>query len=99
MAVVLGAGSPIVFAAAVGSAWGFVDALTRPDSLFQAVHVSKWGLVAAFGALTVLIVSSGIGFDVIHAPYLLKTLNALLFMATSVSALAWASSYVWILTR
>ncbi len=90
----LAAGSPIVLGAAVGCAWGFVDALSRPVSRFRAAHVSKWGWVAVFGVLAVLIVSSEIGVRVIHASYHLRMLNSLLLLAITGCALACTCMYL-----
>ena len=90
----LAAESPIVLGAAVGCAWGFADALTRPVSRFRAAHVSKWGWVAVFGVLAVLIVFSDIGVRVIHAPYHLRTLNSLLLLAITGCALACICLYL-----
>jgi uncharacterized membrane protein YeiB len=92
--VLLAAGSPIVIGAAVGCAWGFVDALSRPVSVFRAAHVSKCGWVAAFAVLAVLMVSSDIGVRLIHAPYHLRTVNSLLLVATTGCALACTCLYL-----
>jgi hypothetical protein len=87
-------GIPVILGAAIGCAWGFVDALAQPSSRFREAHVSKAGLVAALGVLTVLITLSGVGIHTIHAPYHFKTLNWLLYLAATASALACMSLYL-----
>jgi hypothetical protein len=91
--------SPIVLCAVVASAWGFVDALNRPESVFQAAQVSKWAWVAAFGALAILVLLSGVGTRVIHAPYLLKSLNALFLLGASASAVTGTALYIFLVRR
>lgn len=99
MTAVLSIGALLVIGAVVGSVWGFADSLRRSRTLVGTAHAGAWGWVVLFAALMALFFSSGIGIAVIHAPYVLRTLDTVLFVATALSAVGCASLYVLTVRR
>jgi hypothetical protein len=80
-----GVSSLLIAAALIGSVWGVIHALARPSN-------KAWA--AIFATCIVLLTASAIGLLVIHAPYLLRTVDHLALVAASVSALAFTAWYV-----
>ena len=80
-----GVSSLLIAAALIGSVWGVIHALARPSN-------RAWAVV--FTTCIVLLVASTIGLYVIHAPYLLRTVDHLALVAVSLSALAFTAWYL-----
>jgi len=80
-----GVSSLLITTALIGSVWGAIHALSRPSN-------KAWAVL--FATCIVLLVASAIGLLVIHAPYLLRTVDHLALVAASLSALAFAAWYL-----
>jgi hypothetical protein len=80
-----GVSSLLITAALIGSVWGAIHALARPSS-------RAWAVV--FATCIVLLVASAIGLLVIHASYLLRTVDHVALVAASLSALAFTAWYL-----
>jgi hypothetical protein len=80
-----GVSSVLIAAALFGSFWGVIHSLTRPPN-------KAWA--AVFAMCIVLLIASAIGLLVIHAPYLLRTVDHLALVATALSALAFTAWYL-----
>jgi hypothetical protein len=80
-----GVSSLLIVAALMGSIWGVIHALARPSN-------KAWAVV--FATCIVLLIASAIGLLVIHAPYLLRTVDHLALVATTLSALAFTAWYL-----
>lgn len=77
MVAVFGIGSLLLIGAVIGCAWGVTHALSRSNR--------TWAVV--FASCIALLVVTGLGVALIHAPYLLRSLDQLGFLATTFFAL------------
>jgi hypothetical protein len=80
-----GVSSLLIAAALIGSIWGVMHSLARPSD-------KAWAVV--FTTCIVLLIASAIGLLVIHAPYLLRTVDHLALVAATLSALAFTAWYL-----
>jgi hypothetical protein len=80
-----GVSSLLIAAALIGSIWGIIHSLARPSN-------KAWAVV--FATCIVLLIASAIGLLVIHAPYLLRTVDHLALIAATLSALAFTAWYL-----
>ena len=85
MVAFYGVSSPLITAALIGSVWGAIHALARPTN-------RAWAVV--FATSIVLLVASAIGLLVIHAPYLLRTVDHVALVAASLSSLTFTAWYL-----
>lgn len=84
MVTVFGVGTPLVIGAVIGSAWGVTHALSRSKR--------AWAIIFAW--CIALLVMSGIGMGLIHAPFLLRSLDQLGFLTTTLFALGCLAWYL-----
>ena len=81
-----GVSSLLIAAALIGSIWGIIHSLARPSN-------KAWAVVFAT-CIVLLIATHAIGLLVIHAPYLLRTVDHLALIAATLSALAFTAWYL-----
>jgi hypothetical protein len=84
MVAVFGVGSLLLIGAVIGSAWGVTHALSRSNR--------SWAVV--FASCFALLVLTGLGVALIHAPYLLRSLDELGFLAMTLFALGCIAWYL-----
>jgi hypothetical protein len=84
MVAVIGVSILLVLGASIASIWGAGHAASRSD----------WNWAVVFAACMALLAITGIGLAVIHAPYLLRTLDQLVFLVTTLVALALTGWYL-----